>query len=190
VTDLDVHLPAIAAGHSRAFADWMAQAEIPLRSGLRSFATHVDVEAVLQETLLRVWQVAPKVAPDGRPNSLLRLAHRIARNLAISEVRRTRTIPLPPELMEAGISKIERVEPRPPDPLLRSIIEVCRQKLPAKPAAALTARLGGFGGASDVELAEGLGMRKNTFLQNFARARKFLVQCLRRHGVEIAMELQ
>jgi len=78
VTDLDVHLPAIGAGDPEAFARWVAGAELPLRQALRSFAAACDTEAALQETLLRVWQLAPKVAPDGRGNSLLRFAHRNA----------------------------------------------------------------------------------------------------------------
>src|SRR5690606_14601871 len=73
VIDLDVHLAAIVAGDTRAFGRWLAGAEAPVRDSLRSFARVVDVEAVLQEALLRVWQVAPRFEPDGRPNGLLRL---------------------------------------------------------------------------------------------------------------------
>ena len=68
MTDLDRHLPGILAGDSSAFATWMAGAEPRLRASLRSFAVQVDTEAVLQETLLRVWQVAPRFVPDGRPD--------------------------------------------------------------------------------------------------------------------------
>ncbi|MBA3397052.1 MAG: sigma-70 family RNA polymerase sigma factor, partial [Deltaproteobacteria bacterium] len=93
-SDLDLHLGAIVAGDTRAFARWLAGAEPPVRESLRSFARVVDVEAVLQEALLRVWQVAPRFVADGRPNGLLRLGVRIARNLAVSEVRRTRAVPV------------------------------------------------------------------------------------------------
>jgi len=55
VTDLDRHLPAIVAGDAQAFAAWLAGAEPRIRASLRGFAAQVDVEAVLQETLLRVW---------------------------------------------------------------------------------------------------------------------------------------
>ncbi|HVV86948.1 MAG TPA: sigma factor, partial [Kofleriaceae bacterium] len=88
--DLDAHLPAIVAGETAAFGRWLAGAEPGVRDSLRSFARVIDVEAVLQEALLRVWQVAPRVNLDGRPNALLRLAHRIAKNLAIDELRRAR----------------------------------------------------------------------------------------------------
>lgn len=181
--DLDLELAAIQSGDARAFARWMAGAEPPLRAGLRSFATRVDAEAIVQETLLRVWQVAPRFTPDGRPHGLLRMAHRIARNLAVSELRRH------------GAREVELVvdppsAPEPPDPLLRSVIEKCREKLPPKPAEALDARLASAGGEPDLLLAEQLGLTKNTFLQSFGRARKLLLACLQKHGVVLAEVLK
>lgn len=188
MSDLDVHLAAIVAGDARAFAAWMTQAEPPMRRALGSFAAQIDVEAVLQESLLRVWQVAPRFVPDGRPNGLLRLGHRIARNLAISELRKQRSSPVAPELLDAKLDEHERIEPRPGDPHLRRVIHECQDKLPSKPAAALRARLESGGGQPDATLAASLGMQKNTFLQNFTRARKLLVECLRKAGVELALE--
>ena len=94
MADLDGELPAIVAGDTGAFSRWVAGAEPRLRASLLPFAATVDAEPVLQETLLRVWQVAPRHVCDGRPESLLRLAVRIARNLAIDEVRRPRAEPL------------------------------------------------------------------------------------------------
>src|SRR5688500_9569674 len=184
VTDLDVHLALIVAGDTRAFARWMAGAETNVRDSLRSFATVVDVEAVLQEALLRVWQVAPRFEPDGRPNGLLRLGVRIARNLAVSEVRRTRATPVEQDDLEAALAAIERnVEE--PDPMLRKAIVECREKLPPKPRQAFDARLESAGGKDDVELAEALSMKLNTFLQNFTRARQQLVDCLRKKGISL-----
>lgn len=184
MSDLDVHLPAIAAGDAEAFAAWMAHAEPVLRAGLRRFAAQVDAEAVLQEALLRVWQVAPRFVPDGRPDGLLRLGHRIARNLAVSEIRR-RGGRVADELMD-----VPDEPPRPPDPMLRTVIATCREHLPDKPAAALEARLTSAGGEPDLVLAERLGMKLNTFLQNFTRARALLAECLRRHGVDLDAELR
>ena len=180
--DLDVHLAAIVAGDTRAFARWLAGAERPVRDSLRSFATAVDVEAVLQESLLRVWQVAPRFEPDGRPNSLLRFGVRIARNLAVSEVRRTRATPVAGNDLEATLPT---VEPDAPDPMLREAITDCRDKLPPKPRQAFDSRLASAGGQDDVELAEALGMKLNTFLQNFTRARQLLVDCLKRKGIAL-----
>lgn len=186
--DLDAELPSIIAGDADAFARWLAGAERPVRESLRSFAAVIDAEAVLQEALLRVWQVAPRFVPDGRPNGLLRLGVRIARNLAISEVRRRRAVPTEPGALEAALAEAER-PPAPPDPMLRDAIRGCRDKLPARPRQALDARLAGGGGAGDPELAGSLGMRLNTFLQNVTRARQLLAECLRRRGVILDVEL-
>ncbi len=188
MTDLDLHLPAIASGDVDAFAAWLAGAEAPLRRSLRRFAAQVDTEAVLQEALLRVWQVAPRFESDGRANGLLRLGYRIARNLAVSETRRARVKPVDPGLLAEGIDEAGRIEPTPPDPLLRARIEDCREKLPARPALALNARLSSSGGVPDATLAANLGMKRNTFLQNITRARSLLEACLERHGVDLAME--
>ena len=181
MTDLDVHLSAIIAGDARAFGHWLAGAEGTVRDTLRSFATVVDVEAVLQEALLRVWQVAPRFEPDGRPNGLLRLGIRIARNLAVSEVRRTRATPVDVEDLEAALAT---AEPDAPDPMLRKAIVDCRDKLPPKPRQALDTRLTSNGN-DDVELAESVGMKLNTFLQNFTRARQLLVDCLKKKGIAL-----
>jgi DNA-directed RNA polymerase specialized sigma24 family protein len=183
VTDLDHHVPAIQGGDPDAFGHWVAAVEATVRLTLRSFAAAVDTEAVLQETLLRVWQVAPRFVPDGRPNGLLRLAIRVARNLAVSERRRLR-----PEEPTRDAIDVEAPLVT-PDPLLRQLIEDCRDELPAKPAQALAARLSAGGAEADEVLADRLAMRLNTFLQNFTRARRLLADCLERHGVDLAREL-
>ena len=185
--DLDQHLAAIQAGDPDAFGRWVAGAEPGLRLSLRSFAATVDTEAVLQEALLRVWQVAPRLSPDGRPNTCFRLALRVARNLAISERRRLHgTTPAPNETFEAAF---DPVPARGSDPLLRKAIEGCREELPDKPAAALAARLAAAGAEADEALAARLGMRLNTFLQNFTRARRLLAACLRARGIDLAEEM-
>lgn len=185
--DLDVFHPMIAAGDTTAFGQWMARAEPTVRLTLRSFATVIDVEAVLQESLLRVWQVAPRFVPDGRENGLLRLAIRIGRNLAVSEVRRTKARPAEPS--DELDNEVEAPEMTAPDPMLRRQIADCRDKLPAKPREALDARLAAGGGDDDDALAASLNMRLNTFLQNFTRARKLLADCLKRAGISIDAEL-
>lgn len=184
MTDLDVHLAAIVAGDTRAFARWLAGAEASVRDSLRSFASVVDVEAVLQEALLRVWQVAPRLEPDGKPNGLIRLGVRIARNLAVSEVRRTRATSVEADDLESALAAAARA-PEAPDPMLRDAIADCRDKLPPKPRQAFDTRLASAGGQDDVELAETLGMKPNTFLQNFTRARQLLVDCLKRKGIAL-----
>jgi DNA-directed RNA polymerase specialized sigma24 family protein len=188
MSDLDQHLSAIALGDAAAFGRWLAGAEPRLRDSLRPYAARVDVEAVLQESLLRIWQVAPRHAPDGRPDSLLRLAVRIARNLCIDELRRARVAPMDDDGIEQALSA-HAATPAGPDPLLRRAIEECRDKLPNKPAEALSARLASGGADPDEALAERLGMRLNTFLQNFTRARKLLAECLEKRKVNLEAEL-
>ena len=186
MNDLDRHLPSIVAGDADAFASWLASAEPPIRESLRRFSRSVDTEAVLQEALLRVWQVAPRFVADGKPNGLLRLGVRIARNLAISETRKLHGA----VSSDAELDATPDPQPvSPPDPLLRRAIELCRERLPSKPAAALGARLASAGGEADADLAAALGMKTNTFLQNFTRARKLLLECLEARGVRLDVEL-
>ncbi len=181
--DHDVHRAAIASGDVTAFGQWMAACESTVRDSLRSFARVIDTEAVLQETLLRVWQVAPRFEPDGRPNALLRFTIRIARNLAISEVRRTKAAPVEADTIETLV--VDESPMREPDPLLRNAIADCRDKLPPKPREAFDARLANAGGDDDDTLASSLGMKLNTFLQNFTRARKMLADCLGTKGIAL-----
>lgn len=181
--NLDAFLPAIAAGDLDAFTSFLAGAEQPLRRSLASFAGEVDVEAVVQEALLRVWQVAPQLVPDGRPQALLRFAHRCARNLCLTELRRRRIAPTAADDEAVNRAPDLRSE-APPDPMLRRAVAECRDKLPKKPAHALAMRLTSDGGDDDASLASRMGMSLNTFLQNFTRARKLLADCLKKRGVE------
>lgn len=185
-------LAGISAGDAGVFARWLPLAEGRLRASLRSFASRVDVEAVVQEALVRVWQVAPRFVPDGRPDALLRLAIRIARNLAVSELRRSRVDPVDPEFFEQALADADGAFPGPDrgtDPMLRRVIEECRRMLPRKPAEAIQARLDSGGAEPDAVVAERLRMRRNTFLQNITRARRLLADCLRRRGIDLAVEL-
>lgn len=183
----DELLPLIAAGDADAFGHFVVAAEPRLRASLLSLAGAVDVEAVVQEALLRVWQVAPRIVPDGRPQSLLRLSVRIARNVALDELRRRRAQPDLISAFAEGGEPERAVEPATPDPMLRAAIVTCRDKLPPKPASALGARLDGAG-TPDRDLAAGLEMKLNTFLQNVTRARALLTACLRKLGIDLELE--
>jgi RNA polymerase sigma-70 factor (ECF subfamily) len=189
--DLDTHAAAIGAGDLDAFGRWVAGAEPAVRGSLEPFAARVDTEAVVQETLLRVWQVAVRFVANGRPNGLLRLALRIARNLALDEMRRLRTLPVDPaaiaRLADDLADAVPAVEP---DPALRQAIEDCRRLLPPRPAAAIAARIDDGGARPDRVLAAALQMRLNTFLQNVSRARKLLLACLEGRGVDVMAELR
>ena len=181
--DLDDQLAAIAAGDPDAFGRWVAGAEHELRASLASFAATVDVEVIVQETLLRMWQVAPRVERDGRPNALLRLALRTARNLAIDHTRRIgREQPLDDGAHDADPALVFTESP---DSLLRELIADCQAALPPQPAAALRARIGDGGAYHDRDLAARVGMTLNTFLKNIGRARALLAECLRGRGVDL-----
>jgi RNA polymerase sigma-70 factor (ECF subfamily) len=109
---------------------------------------------------------------------LVRFAIRVARNTAISELRKSAK-ERPGESRDAQPTRA--VEP---DPMLREVIRGCRDKLPPRPAQALAQRLADPTTADHL-LAERLGMVKNTFLQNITRARKLLAACLERAGVAL-----
>jgi len=137
----------------------------------------------MQECLLRVWQVAPRFKPDGKPDGLIRLGVRIARNLALAEVRKRRPGLITEEMLESiNNGTTPMVEP---DPELRSTIQDCREELPLKTRIVFDLRLA-MGGLPDRALAEAAKMTLNTFLQNVHRARVALVECLQRHGITLA----
>jgi len=181
--DVDQAYERTRAGDARAFEAWVRAAELPLRISLRRFARVVDVEAILQEGLLRMWTLAPGLELEGR-NASLRYALRIVRNLALSEARRLqRFTPLELESLESHPET--HVDPDPgPDPGLSRWIRACIERLPARPRQALLARLNDAGRSPDRDLAASVQMKANTFLQNIVRARKLVAECLRKHGVE------
>src|SRR6478609_7580844 len=183
--DRDALLPAIAAGDMRAFAVWLRDAEPRVRSSLARFARAVDTEAVLQEALLRIWQVAGRVQLDGRGDTLVRLAIQIAHHLAIDHVRRDRRLAQTERAQLEAVMSGEIDDSPPPDPLLREVIVGCIENLPKQPSAALHARLENAGFEPDETLANRLGMQLNTFLKNFGRARSLLLDCLRSRGVSL-----
>ena len=114
----------------------------------------------------------------------MKFAFRVARNVALEEMRRYRLdrfVDLDVlESMPEG-----RVEPDPPDPALGRAIVECMEQLPEKPRSALAARVNGAC-VPDRDLAQSLRMKANTFLQNIVRARRLLRDCLERRGVSVA----
>jgi DNA-directed RNA polymerase specialized sigma24 family protein len=121
----------------------------------------------------------------------LRFAIRTGRNLAVSELRRARLVPVEVNELERAAAALEGGPPpdRAGDPFLRQAIVDCHGRLPAKPARALDARLESAGSERDVVLADRVGMRPNTFLQNITRARRLIAECLRRRGIDLVTEL-
>jgi RNA polymerase sigma-70 factor (ECF subfamily) len=182
MTAIDQAYAAVRAGDPRGFEAWMRLVELPLRASLRSFAMAVDVEAIMQEGLLRMWQLAPTLALEGSDASL-RYAARMMRNLALAEARRLRRVSAT-DLDDLERLSEQQIDPAPiPDPALRRLIRRCLDALPQRPRAALRARLESGGRLPDRALAEQLAMRLNTFHQNIGRARQLMRDCLQRHGV-------
>jgi DNA-directed RNA polymerase specialized sigma24 family protein len=159
----------------------------PVRRSLRRFARAVDVEVVMQETFLRMWLVAtdPERRLEGE-NASLRFATRMARNVALEEVRRLgggRLVPIE----DLDNPALPSVEPDPPsDPALRRAIRDCVEQLPKRPGEALQARIRSGHATADRDLAASLNMKVNTFLQNIVRARRLLRTCLEGKGVPLS----
>lgn len=179
MSEIDHAFRRAQLGDREGFADWVRRVEIPLRKSLRSFARSVDVEAIVQEGLLRMWVLAKGLTLAGESASL-RYALRLVRNLAIDEARRMGTLALddpPPE---------PAVQPAPvPDAGLRRVILRCLGRLPTMPGRAIRARLLNHDCAPDRDIARRAGMQLNTFLQNIVRARRHLRKCLESHRVRL-----
>jgi len=184
VTDADRAFERARGSGAGAFARWMALVERPVRGSLRRFARAVDVESVLQETFLRVWIARQDPERDFvGENASLRFTLRVARNVALEEVRRARLDHLV-ALDDLDASSEPSIDPKPPsDPGLVRAIKDCLARLRGKPRDALLARVAGGHESHDRDLASSLGMAVNTFLQNVVRARKLVATCLEGKGL-------
>lgn len=183
MTEVDRLFADARAGDLESFEQWMGLVELPIRLSLRRFARAVDLESVVQETLLRMWILANDhtCTLEGE-NASLRFALGVARNLARADSRKAgREVSLPPE----DLPELP-VDPAPPSsPGLRRKIQDCIEKLAPKPRLALLSRLQRGGMTPDHDLAAALRMTRNTFLQNIARARKQVEECLERAGISL-----
>ncbi|HEX4932750.1 MAG TPA: sigma-70 family RNA polymerase sigma factor [Gemmatimonadaceae bacterium] len=186
MTPIDARFADVREGDHAAFEAWLSLVEPSLRASLRTFARGVDVEAVLQEGLTRMWVLAPRLELTGE-NASLRYAAILVRNLARHEARRLGFfVTLDPD-PEGHAPPEPSVPPGPvPDPGLRRAIDECLEKLPPQPRRALTARLASGGALADRDLADRCGMSTNTFLQNVVRARRSMATCLEGKGVHLA----
>ncbi len=186
MSEVDALFARMRRGDVDAFAGWMGSVELPIRLSLRRYASAVDVESIVQETLMRMWILAQ----DGRrelpgENASLRFALGMARNLARAEARRFgREAHLPGEDPEFVV----KPDP-PPDPALRRAILDCIAQVAGRPRHALLARIAGAGLIPDRDLARRVGMTLNTFLQNIVRARKQIQGCLEGKGIRLSEEL-
>ena len=161
----------------------MGRVERPIRFSLRAFARAVDVEGVVQETLLRMWTLAKDRERElTGENASLRFAIGMARNIARHEARRLgRERLLPPEDMP----EVPTLPEASSDPRLAQVIAECLGRIAGRPLAALRARMDRQGHMPDRQIAKDLGMTLNTFLQNIVRARRQLAECLTRRHVPL-----
>ena len=182
-------LEAIVQRDQNAFARWFARSEIALKRSLRNYAQVVDVEAVVQDTALRVWERASTITPDLRSGFLLRWAVTVARNNARNQATRAgRLEPLDVNRVterNPSLTTIVRI-----DPMLRTRVADCRMQLSENLRRAIETRLADRGERSDRELATLIGMSFDAFRQNLARGRRALKECLRKFGIDVSEYLQ
>lgn len=186
MNELETLFASARTGDREAFGDWATRVERIVRASVRSFARYVDLEVVVQETLLRMWVLAtgPHPVLEGE-NASLRLALRVARNVAHEELRRARR-GIPVALEDCEDAPELKAEPPPgPDPALRRAIEECFESLPPRYGEALQHRVLLGYALPDRRLAAGLGLKLNTFLQHIVRARKAMADCLEGKGVDL-----
>lgn len=193
---------AIVARDGDAFRKWFSRCEIRLRVALASFATLVDVEAVVQRAAMLVWQRAVLIRPDGQhaiepdgdEDFLYRFAVTVAKNDARSQLRRTeryRQDSLGGPANHAGESGREQgievlgEDRRLSDPMLRARIEDCLKRLREGLRAAIQARVTDRAGHSDKALAAAMGINYDRFRKHLQRGRESVERCLKSHGIDV-----
>jgi DNA-directed RNA polymerase specialized sigma24 family protein len=171
---------AIARRDPEAFKKWFRLCEIRLKRSLRTYADTVDVEAIVQDTALKVWEHAPRLKPDGRPGFLLRWAFTVAHNAARTRSKREdRQDGLDERLEVPDLAHVLA------DPIFRGRIQRCREQLSGNPRSVLDARLADEGQHPDRILAAAIRMKDATFRKNLERARRALEKCLRGFGIDV-----
>jgi DNA-directed RNA polymerase specialized sigma24 family protein len=186
VSEIDELYEQARSGDAMAFGMWAGRVERPVRASLWRFAAVADLEVVMQETLLRMWLIATRTDKvlEGE-NASLRMAIAVARNVAREEMRGAKLGRLVP-IDDIDHTPELTVEPAPdPDPGLARAIRECIQKLPMGLQSTLVARIDEGHARPDRDIAAGLKLTLNTFLQRIVRARRRLADCLSGKGVEL-----
>ncbi len=187
MTEVDALFARVRSQDPLAFAAWAGRIERPVRASLSRFARAVDLEVVMQETLLRLWLIATRSGKElAGENASLRMALAVARNVAREEIRRTRLGSLVPlESLENEPELVAPPDPT-PDPGLARAIRDCIASIRGRSRASLELRIQQGHARPDRELAEELGLKLNTFLQHIVRARRSLADCLTGKGIDLA----
>jgi RNA polymerase sigma-70 factor (ECF subfamily) len=147
-----------------------------IATATRLLADATEAEDVAQETMLRLW----RLAPDWRPGAAqpATWAHRVAVNLCLDRLRRRPASPL-----EAA----EAVEDPAPPPLAAleaadraAALAAALAALPDRQRAAISLRH--FEERSNPEIAESLGVSVEAVESLLARGRRALSRALRAHA--------
>ena len=122
---------------------------------------------------------AATISPEAPSGFLFRWAVTVAKNKARNNAKRAgRQMPLGDDSQPADSVPFS-------DPLLRSRILECRDRLPIHQRRAFMARCEDGGKGDDPALAVSVGMSRDGFRQNLSRARKALVKCLRSSSIDV-----
>jgi RNA polymerase sigma-70 factor (ECF subfamily) len=167
---------------ARWFADEVHAHESSLRSYLRgSFPAVRDVDDVVQESFLRVWKARAQ-----RPvHSTKAFLFRIARNVALDFVRRSRTSPIAPVGELAELPVIDERSGAADTLVVRERIAVLTEALEALPRrcreVVVRCKLQG---QSYREAADALGLSEKTVTEHVYRGTQRLGEELHKRGVD------
>lgn len=155
--------------------------EMPIRLSLRSFARAVDVECVVQDTLVQMWiRRGEGCGPLGE-NASLRYAIEAARDVARSQASRTGCEALLPH---DDVPELELPPDMEADLALRKAMLDCFNKLEPEEEHNLRWRME-LGWVRDVHFAEKYHMTTAALSETIARARKRVVRCLAQQGIKL-----
>ncbi len=130
----------------------------------RRFVNDDDAEDLVQDTLLRLWDIRGKLNEYEKPEAL---AHVILKNLCLMHLRKQRTLEL---AVSSPSTPYEDMENKETDFWLRHDMEY----LP--PGQLIIIRMKQTEGMSITEIAEALQMREDAVRQQLSKARKKLLQ--------------
>lgn len=140
--------------------------------GMRLLGDSVEAEDVVQETMLRVW----KIAPEWRVGEakVASWAYGVARNLCLDRLRKRRTTTLDeaPEPIDEALSPLENMMENDRAEALRSALN----RLPERQKQAIVLRH--FDEASNREIAETIGTSVEAVESLLARGRRKLASLL------------
>lgn len=174
-------MPPERSEQAQWFAEHLQVHEAMLRAWLHSrFPTHCDIDNIVQEAFLRVWQLHEKQTVSS-PKALLFVT---ARNLALDFMRRQQIVTFEPitEITDPSVLSdttdvAETVSKQQEFALLKQAIqdlpERCRQVFTLRTVYGLSQRM----------IAERLGISENTVEKQMAKGIRRCTEFFARHGL-------